>query len=534
MKKHLIFILTATALLFTLSQCKKQEDDFKCVHVTLKVADGSKHDINTVSGAVNYTDGDVLYVTNGGMYRGSLLYESGAFNGELYYNNTYPMSTDDYLHFYFLGGYNPSKLQHCPKVPSTSFTLNISDQSSGNLPVISYGHSDTTYLDNGPATYTSVLENKCALVKFTVNTPSPTGAEISIKDMNNRVSVSFENNEFTYSQVNEGLIEMAPKDASNATWVILLPQEAKTDVQVVSDIYEGTINLPEIQNNSYLTDLAVNLTPPPSFINGAFTVNNSNNKVYFAKGNLQYQASTNTWRIAENQWDYVGGTDSEEQQHFGNVLGSSNNNVSSTYSGWIDLFGWGTSGYNHGAVCYQPWSTDANDLRYRAYGDPTKNLYDSDGRADWGYNAISNGDNTEHVWRTLTWEEWNYIFNTRTGADSKYGHGKVNGVNGMILLPDDWTLPDGLSFTSGDSNWGNVYTAEQWVQMEANGAVFLPAAGMRDGNEISDLESDGNYWSSSKHNNQEAYQLYFGIGIIDPAASEHRFYGYSVRLVRTE
>ena len=29
-------------------------------------------------------------------------------------------------------------------------------------------------------------------------------------------------------------------------------------------------------------------------------------KVHFSKGNLQYQASTNTWRFAEKQYDIIG------------------------------------------------------------------------------------------------------------------------------------------------------------------------------------------------------------------------------------
>ena len=74
-------------------------------------------------------------------------------------------------------------------------------------------------------------------------------------------------------------------------------------------------------------------------LSGDFSVSETE-KVRFSKGNLQYQASTNTWRFAENQWDYIG---------------EGNTNASASYEGWIDLFSWGTSGYDHGATCYQPW-----------------------------------------------------------------------------------------------------------------------------------------------------------------------------------
>ena len=163
-------------------------------------------------------------------------------------------------------------------------------------------------------------------------------------------------------------------------------------------------------------------------------------KVIFSQGNLQYQASTNTWRFAENQWDYVGSTIVVEDEPGGTISGSSNHLVSPTYEGWIDLFGWGTSNYNHGAVCYQPYSVSTNEADYYAYGSATYNLNAQTGKADWGYNKISNGGNIENSWRTLTNNEWNYVFNNRsTSSGIRYAKAIVNDINGVILLPDDWS-----------------------------------------------------------------------------------------------
>ena len=274
---------------------------------------------------------------------------------------------------------------------------------------------------------------------------------------------------------------------------------------------------------------------PEGALRGEFTINGSGDKVFFSQGNLQYQASTSTWRFAEHQYDYVGNASN------GNVyvdeVKCNNANISSTYTGWIDLFGWGTSGYNHGgANCYQPWSTSTDDSHYYAYGYASYNLYDQNGQADWGYNAISNGGNLENSsWRTLTIAEWGYVINTRNGAVSKKGHGNVNGVNGIILLPDAWTLPDGLSFTSGNSSWVNVYNGEQWAQMEANGAVFLPAAGCRNGGPSGSVVYVGNtgyYWSASCYESYSAYRVSFGDSSLDPQARSYRYGGQSVRLVR--
>ena len=265
---------------------------------------------------------------------------------------------------------------------------------------------------------------------------------------------------------------------------------------------------------------------PTGAIAGLFSVSDST-QVYFSQGNLQYQASTNTWQFAENQYDYVG---------------DANSNISSTYSGWIDLFGWGTSGYNHGANAYQPWSTSTSYSDYWVYGQSDYNLYDGNGQADWGYNAISNGGNTENSgWRTLTNIEWNYVFNTRSTASGiRYAKATVNGVNGVVMLPDDWNSSNYTLNYTNPSNWNcsfddNTITAEAWAnELEANGAVFLPAAGDRDGSSVNGVGSYGDYWSASNYAYYSAYNLGFQSFFLEAIGSGFSFCkGFSVRLVRS-
>ena len=256
---------------------------------------------------------------------------------------------------------------------------------------------------------------------------------------------------------------------------------------------------------------------PTGAINGKFTIDYMGNQVYFSQGNLQYQASSDTWRFADNQYDYVG---------------SDNSNISSTYSGWIDLFGWGTSGYNHGAVCYQPWSTSTYSDDYCAYGNYQSNLYDGDGRADWGYNAISNGGSTTNQWRTLSIEEWYYLIYTRTTTSGIcFAKANVNNVNGIILLPDDWSSSTYILDNTNDrlaSFNSNIISLTQWNTLESAGAVFLPAAGSRSGTSAGG-GSYGMYWSASALSDFARICTFtnndFFIGFLD------RYYGFSVRLV---
>ena len=259
---------------------------------------------------------------------------------------------------------------------------------------------------------------------------------------------------------------------------------------------------------------------------GAFSVS-AMQQVHFSQGNLQYQASTNTWRFAEHQYDYVG---------------SANSNISFYYSGWIDLFGWGTSGWNSGANCYQPWSTSQTNSDYYPGGAYFNNLTGTCSEADWAWhNAISNGGNSVHLWRTLTRIEWIYLLDRRAGARSKCGTGNINGVVGMIILPDSWILPTGCTFISGftpsygadsGSGWSrNNYTLTQWAQMERAGAVFLPAAGARWGIDVVEVGVCGYYWSSSYCDEDWAYYLDF-YGYDQARTTDyHRYGGFSVRPV---
>ena len=234
-----------------------------------------------------------------------------------------------------------------------------------------------------------------------------------------------------------------------------------------------------------------------SSASGVFSVSPTK-KVEFSKGNLQYQASTRTWRFAEHQWDYIG---------------NDNKNISSNYNGWIDLFGWGTGN--------NPTKNSTNSSDYGSFN-------------DWGNNTISNGGGKK--WFTLTKDEWVYVFNTRsTNSGIRYAKATVNGVNGVILLPDNWSSSNySLSNTNkSDASFSsNRISQSDWtLKLEANGAVFLPAAGFRYGTNVSYVGSDGFYWSATYSSSDSAYYVSFLDSELHPANVLYRKSGRSVRLV---
>ena len=518
--KKISTIVMALLLVLTLSQCKKNEqnisenqDEAVTITLDIKGGNGSRVVVNPNTGTVDFENNDQIIVASGGKYVGTLTYNGTLFTGAI------SNATEGYpLQFYFLGNVTPTETLTSGVTESCSVV--ISDQTQ-HLPVISAAPSYENYTAS-MTNYTANLLNKCALVKFNVTTASE--AAICVTGFNNKVTVNFMDNTLTNSQESNGVITLPAGNGEK--WAILLPQsaiEAGELRSAYSGNYIGTRGaVPVITENGYLTvgvDVTVNTPIPIGSINGWFTINADGDRVYFSKGNLQYRASTNIWRFAENQYD---------------IIGTANNNISETYDGWIDLFGWGTSGYNHGAICYQPWSTSQTDSDYYAYGLQDASLNSSTGQADWGYNAISNGGNMENQWRTLASNEWQYVLDNRSGL--RYAKGVINGMNGIILLPDDWS--ESVYVLNNLNQYGapygsNVISISDWTNiLETKGAIFLPAAGIRNNNTNS-IASHGNYWTTSLRGSSGS----FGGVVNFYDASQgflygtHRYYGCSVRLV---
>lgn len=518
-RKRLFPFMVITAVLIGVTCCKKRAmtpsyvQDF--VSITLDVGSTTKIDVNTVNGAVTFVDGDEIIVANNGKYIGKLEYDNGYFVGSI----ANP-STNDYLHFYNLGNIEVSNLL---LGSSTGCTVSITDQIN-DLPVISYGHSIEKYT-TGITSYTAVLENKCALVKFNVTTPS-TYLATCIRGMYNTVTVNFADATFTYGMENDGKITIAP--GSGERWAILLPQNALAlgeDSTAFSGRYKGVRGaVPEIVAGELIgggVDVMVNTAMrPEGALKGLFTVNSEGKQVAFSRSNLSYVQLSKEWRFLDHQYDVI---EADEVSVGKNC---------SRYS-TITLYKWGQTGYNHGAVSYMPYETAGKQLDQNVYGDHFYNLYDLTGKADWGYNVITNGGGTNRQWKTLTGDEWNYIFTGRLDAELKYGRAIIdNQHNGLVVLPDDWP-PEYYSWLKpGDKPCdSNTYDLSRWRQMEDMGALFMPYSGHRHGEWSDGTGKYGKVWSSSYATKYNAYGIIFSNTVLNFHATLQRNSGFAVRLV---
>lgn len=236
-------------------------------------------------------------------------------------------------------------------------------------------------------------------------------------------------------------------------------------------------------------------------IRDAFSVS-ADKQVRFSKGNLQYTQSTQTWSFAEHQYDMLGtdnvadGTVSDDATYGYSKSGTS-------LADKIDLFGW---------------------------SDTIGTVID-DGR----------------TWYILTYDEWSYLLSKRANADQLKGVARINFnadgtqyANGLVLLPDSWTRPAGVTFKSGFASGFDVqayadyqtFTLSDWQLLEATGAVFLPVSGSRDGSDVYFVMlGRGNYRSATPRGSDDAYYLYFSTREAN-AYGGNRNNGQAVRLVR--
>ena len=280
---------------------------------------------------------------------------------------------------------------------------------------------------------------------------------------------------------------------------------------------------------------------------GLFSIS-EDKQVAFASGNLQFHMKDSLWRFAPSQVDWMGNANLE----MGNP----------DYDGWVDLFAWSIGEENnYGATSNYDTLMCAN-----------KDF------VDWGDMF------TDYEWFTMSKEEWDYVLNKRTDANDKWGMALIGDTLGMILLPDEWNAPEGITFVPRtnptselwddedmiDNSYdhyrvkpenmpANLFTLSEWEELETAGAVFLPYAGRRSGGYGNYLNTKcqivtemfrysyyenylGTYWTSTLQNKEKGQAVYiytfsfyggddyrWGKAVM---WGENGRYGQSVRLAR--
>lgn len=235
-------------------------------------------------------------------------------------------------------------------------------------------------------------------------------------------------------------------------------------------------------------------------LNGEFSINNSNGKAKFSRGNLQYNFSEDAWYAAEQQYE---------------VLGDLNLRLGDdTYQGSVDLFSWSCESSNYGLL---PSNKDADFT-----GD----------FVEWGDMFVGGAE----TWSTLSSTEWSYLMNRTKDSHQLWTMASIgpDSITGLMLFPDKWTAPDGFALDYGfydlddeEALKAHWVSFNEWSEWETAGAVFLPLAGSRAGAIgsmwngtvestsknplngwycwVSNVNEMGYYWFNNAENDKNAY-----------------------------
>lgn len=611
-RKATMVLAAAMALTLGTTQCNKPKDEEspagKTIFISLTADNGqTKSEINMFTGRITWETGDKVYV----VYDGQLLSEEPLIatkktddprRAEISGSITTAIDIPDHpeLTFYYVG----SNATFEPVEGSVNLEFGIKEQDGINAGDYMIGRTDLVKMKKDGDKYVpDTPEDKTfrpltAVLRLDVSqlleTPAgddvvisrpteyePTGyAKNKMKvDLTNGGALSYENGPITFKGSADARVTFFETEPDPETQSVILDfRSAKQgSVEIKGNgngIERGMIYAKVVDNWSH--PIPVEVTTPgadvtagtfngeewtPSYLTGVFSVDNSGHKVRFSKGNLQYNRSTDTWRFAEHQYDFVGG-ETNSQVHIGTVEGSSNGQIfNADYEGWIDLFGWGTSNQFYGLENnYHPWNWDGSASSYG----PSDALT---GKSDWGYNAISNGGDTENMgWITLSQDQWKYVFVDRKnnqapniGGNKHCYISAIIKVNqslryfGKILFPDNFSwntsemgaIPAKTQFDGiSSSTTPTTFTLEQFQAMEKAGAAFFSMmTGYRSGKQVLELPAGGTgstsfnswgyYWSKTQDGNTQAkpYEINkSGASLV----ARNRNLGYAVRLAMPE
>ena len=506
------------------------------VNVTRQGDSDMRATFNESTRKLEFSAGDKLFVEGSHLeadrFAGTLDYvpATGKFSGTIYTESPYEGTIDDLLNGNYAtllpAGYESYDYL---EIIDEGYEARLGENAYNSFATSKKLGVEQLSFEHGE--YTSgtgfVLMPQNAILNFTITGLTPS----------TKVTAALSDDEVWTPDI-EG--EVTTDGSGNATFAIGL--EGSSDLNEFSLTVAGNAITLVSSSKVLAAGKIYNITRNaiPGALIGQFSVS-STDKVYFSKGNLQYTKSTGIWSFMDHQYSTVETT----SQAIGDDYASQD---------VVSLFGWGTSGWNNGNTYYQPYNTAyvSSSGSSKGYGYGPKNgstyTYDLTGtyaNADWGHNAISNGGNTADTWRTLTKDEWTYLFNTRSAstvngtADARYAKAYLFGtMHGVIIFPDVYshpagvTAPTGINATSSTSWYGNKYTATDWAKMEAAGCVFLPAAGWRDATTIRRVNEYVRYWTSSTYSSAGyAHNVGIESTIMTPANYNQKNYGYSVRLV---
>lgn len=511
--KRLSILIISVVLMLELSQCKKDNVELiaagEGVFITLDCGyNGGRTSFDPSTCSFVWSN-PTEYINVGGSesgYLGQITGEGDGVSQTIRFSGTIATPVNgETLYFMYLGNGDHAG----------ATVLDFSNQDGTLDGVTDYHVAVGSAVYSGQTSFTATLEMRVAFARIDMS--DFLGETVYVHGDAVYATASIDYTKGAISGETKGYINVGA--ANNDKFVVLIPStKLATTVLFDSDGISGYMRfLNGIQKSKFYANsdgsaLSFMSDPQVETCKGLFSVDGTivgtntviKKMVRFSPGNLQYNDNESVkWRFAEHQWDYVGKWNTNS---------------------WVDLFGWGTWGEG-----VNPLNTSIDNLDYQWNSD-FKGTID-------GYDS----------WYTLSKDEFIWLlglYNSTPGISCREGDRYLNAIiaigfqyyTGLIIFPDKYDGGIG-NYTYNNYDDRAVVSNSDWTSMEAVGAVFLPAAGKRNGDGVivGTVGDCGYYWSSTSSNENWANQLLFDDGFaygVTPNSWANHFYGQSVRLVR--
>ena len=494
-----------------LTGCKKEQDQsLKLEAVIENVSDGQKVHIGTYNGHnLPYWDAnDEVRVNN---ETGSIAFDNAAS----YIQITNTAST-------YCAIYPSSCLAANTNISNpSSITITLPkeqvyEENSGNqivrLPMIAYSNTTDLHFKNLCSVFKITVSNgttedvvlESIVLKATANsggapvnlwgTATVSLAADAYTDQTTPAGISTLNNSDTYRNyvILKNIHKTIPTsgNVSKDFYIVVPTTSTATDYTVQLNYLGGFVSYAAATNKKYpvsARNLGFNDEVKALTIIGPFTVSSGSKKVGFAKGNLWFNKTNNTYNFETNQSDYTPSVNTNVEPH-------------------ISHFHWKKAilpGYDQ---TYDPSNNPSSNNQYLfTNSDKTRP------NPNFTVNVI------QGVFRCLSAEEWYYLLNRSGGSNGKTWaivnaailhpyNGNNYTTQGLIILPDGSTA--------------NPRDLRDLTSIQSAGAVFLPNAGVR---EYGDIMTCNDSWF---HNAlYSAYQSPYHAGGCDWPA-EPNYWGW--------
>lgn len=506
MKRTIMTIVLACAAMF-MTQCRKADVQKpvggETIDVTLLVDNGAKTEIEA-NGNVKWKKDDMIHIV--GQQTGYLGYvkAEGAgdpvkFSGTINYS-----SVKQFLHYYYVGS-NEFTLD-----ASGNYTFSIAEEQDGTLAKIAdkfqlmYGRSEyevpvgTTDLGSTEMT----TKNAIAQFAFSRTDGAQLVDKVRLKGAYTSMKFNAKTGDFANAVKtgNDTEIVISNYTVGSSYYMPLIPGEQTLSFSqyVVSkdfirDIEENSMYGGTTKGAAIQVEMKTSPEVPVGALPGKFKIA-ADKYVYFSKGNLYYNESSEVWGFEENQWDY--------QSYPGGwacVNGVSGTNTS---TGW-GLFGFSTN----------------NTKNYYGANTSMDESYFSGDFVDWG--TVFGNDSK---WYTLSKSQIEYLNNNVTQISTETNY-KLNEseIYGYVYLPISVPSDELTAIT-------NVLKADL-TKLASYGGVFFPRSSRRNGTNREEPNYGYLRLTTSDyiflHGPSQSSGYFWGYG-----GDNHKYTGAGVRLVR--